>query len=224
MRYFFLSVSVVLLAGCGTASSDIPAKSKPKHRATTSVDKVEKPPAPTVDANAFADVNEAIEVLKIAAETGRQDERLKVTAWLAMQGAPAVEALTKELEATETREREKIALCRALGRIASPAAIGVLIRTLSTDKQMVRLNATDQLGLVDPSTSEIVTALIRQLDHEDDRSRQHAIRALAKIGRPARRSVDKLVAILNSDQDKVLRDEASKALKIIDKRVTFDTD
>ncbi len=222
MRRMLLLVSFVLAGGCGAPTADVPDPSKP----SPSREKQEAPsPVPRKSANlevaqdAFNDVGQAIEVLKSPA-----DDKAAYSAytWLGMQGETAVPALVAGIREETTGAQTKVYMCRALGG-AGPPSTDALIAILQDDARPVRLAAIKELGRLRPTSDQILTTLIKLIEHEDVQMRYHAIEALSKIGPPAKAmAFDVLMATRTDDrQPAAIRTAAGEALKAVAPRRTF---
>ena len=91
----------------------------------------------------------------------------------------------------------------------------------NAEDQFGAINAIQGLGAIKPSSTGIVNALVKLLDHEDDRRRLEAVNALAMIGPEAASAGDRLIALQNSEDDDTLRKAARRALEAVKPRKTL---
>lgn len=218
-RLLLIALLLLVLVGCGPKpSSTSRGKPKPKPKPPT-VARV-APKADTVPANAFSDIPAALAALKAACESDTVDDIRKAQTWLAQQGVPAVAPLTAEMNNTEEKVPYRLACCRSLAELGSPAT-NALHDAMSSDVPLVRMKAVEALGTMRPVAPRSVEKLVVLLDDPDDRVRQLAITSLERIGEPAMPAVEKLTSILNSDANETERDRAKRALKAINPRHKF---
>ena len=228
--YRLLLVLPLLLIGCGTSSK--PDASDPP---TTSMNSDDQPVVtatspsavkptvnnrPDVPSDAFSSVAEAISALTIATEAKTDEDRYRATEWLVNQGDAAVAPLAAELEDPRTGTRSQITVTRIIGRIGTVEAAAVLTKIANAENQMAAINAIQLLGQVTPS-ADTVDALIKLLDHDDDRRRLESVKALGEIGEPASAAGEKLIALQNSRDNDALRRAARKSLEQVDPRRTL---
>jgi len=221
---------ILFLAGCGSSpqTGGQAKKSSPKTPTASKATKPEpeaKPkPSSTVDADSFAGIPEAIRVLTEAAKSGgkKDDELMRADKWLGMQGDAAVEPLASVWNDEQADLAGRIAVGRILRRLG-PAAKPALKQALGSETRLMRLNAIQSLGCVQPTDPDIIQTLLDLIDGDDERIRLEAILALANIGTEAEdMCTDKLVAILNdAEENRTLRDAAKRALKKVNPRRKF---
>jgi len=207
----------MFVGGCGSSKKPAGSAQPPKQK---------KPPAPipqpTVKADAFASIPEAVAKLREDAAASNREGWYEASQWLQMQKGAAVAPLQELLNDDQADIRAHIVAVRTLSGLGS-AAEPVLLATLrSHPSEKVQLNAIDQIGYLKPPSQTTIDELIGLLDHENDEFRRSAAVSLGAIGEPAAAAGDKLVAILNStEENDHLRSAAKNALKKVNPRKTF---
>ncbi len=209
----------VVLTGCGGPEVD----SGPADAAAPAAPVVKTPPEPTgVPADAYASIDACLESYIKAAESGDSEERIRAGKWLNMQGAKAVQPISAALNNPETGRSPQIGLTRLLGTLGSTAAAPLMAAAEKHPERTVRINATGQLSLIKPPTTEIVDKLLALLESDDEEIRRAAVNGLGRIGAKAARAKDPLLKILNSTKEsETLRAAAKGALKKVDARHSF---
>ncbi len=233
MRMIVISVIALALiaAGCepsedANSSADSAQTAAAQSAASNGSAKRKKRPEPPfppvieVEDDAFADIAQAIDALCKAANDGDNEVVIQATGWLMKQGAGAVPPLAERTLDESAELPIRLATCRVLGYIGEPA-VPDLIKALSSGAQLLRINAADYLGRIKvadrDAQNDRIAALVQALDHEDDQTQRRAIRALGRIGPPAKEQAqDRLAGILTEDDNRSLVEEANKALKVID--------
>jgi HEAT repeat protein len=177
-------------------------------------------PERAASGDSFSTVNAALESLSTGLAADDQVAIRGATAWLAKQGAGAVAPTAAEVKNAQNDLRFRLACLNVLGYLGPPAA-GPILEATQSDTPQVRAKATDMLGNIHPSSSQIVSRLIELLDNDDLALRRSAVESLGRIGKPAERAAPQLLAILNGDSDDSLRGAAKTALKKIEPRIGF---
>lgn len=95
----------------------------------------------------------------------------------------------------------------ALGRIADPQGVAVLLPLLQDKVKAVREAATGALSQIGPAA---VPSLLDAIRHDEWLVRLHAVEALGKL--KAREAVDPLLSVLFNDSDEAVREDAVRAL------------
>jgi HEAT repeat protein len=193
------------------------ASSKPPHaQQATNATNDNKPKAPD-----FRNVEAALEALSTGLAGDDQAAVRGATAWLAKEGGSAVGPVAAEVNDANNDLRFRLACLNVLGYLGPPAA-GPILEATRNETPEIRAKATEMLGSIQPSSSQIVSRLMELLDAKEDPDlRRSAVGSLGRIGKPAQRAAPKLQEILNSDADESLRGAAKTALKQIDPRIGF---
>jgi hypothetical protein len=220
MRYLFVLFLVSGMVGCGTAPSPKPVASSAKPKAkTTATTPVRASPPPTVAADRFASLPDAIEAMQKAAVAGDSEASIQVEKWLVMQGGASVAPLSALVSDEQAHLAHRIAAARVLRKLGPPAK-PALLAALGSSSQQMQLNAIKGLSLIRPTDADIIQRLDSLLSNAELRVRQEAILGLANIGEPAgEHCTEHLLAILNNAQEnETLRDAAKIALTKVNPR------
>ena len=225
-----LGWTALALAGCGGGAAETAEKSEKKSSKKATA-KAESPkpkppppkplPKPTVPQDLYPDVPTALASLKASAEGGDPKTRIDATLWLSQQGDAAAGPVGK-LAGDETASvASRIAACRVLSQFG-PKSPPVLVALLKAKEPLVRINAADQLALIEPHSEEIIDVLIGLVGDKEEQMRAKAIGCLAHIGTAAKKAGPMLQSILNNTKESALiRGHAKEALLKVDPRKTF---
>lgn len=215
MRYWFLSLTLPLLCGCGDIPQAETETSKPVASAAPVVER-QRPPAPQFNASDFSDIAAALAALGQAAEAGDQTGITKADMWLAHQGAAAVPACSEVLQ-NGTSDAQRVAVTRVLVQL--PGGKQALLAATKVDSKIVRINVLQSLTRIQPVDQEVVAACIKAIEEDEPEVQRHAIVALGKLGPQAKDAVPLIQKILNDQSyNDTVRGAARKTLKEIDPR------
>lgn len=219
-------VIACLLTGCDTprpSSRSETGKGAAKKTAGNSASTKPKPkPAPQVAPDAFANLDAAVESLKSAAKASDTEAFVLAEQWIVLQGDAGVAPLGRILNDQGDDLEHRIAVCRTLRRLG-PKAKAPFQQALGDASPQIQLNAIKGLGLIEPTNPEIIRTLQGYLEHEEPRFRTEALFALANVGPPAQKAVEKkLIRMLNDvNENETVRGAAKKALEEVAPRRTF---
>ena len=179
-------------------------------------------PAPQVPPDAFANLDAAVESLKSAAKASDTEAFVCAEQWIVMQGDAGVGPLGQILNDQGADLEHRIAVCRTLRRLG-PKAKTPFQQALGDASQQIQLNAIKGLGLIEPTDPEIIKTLQGYLEHKEPRFRTEALFALANVGPPAQKAVEKkLISMFNDmNENDTVRGAAKKALDEVARRRTF---
>ena len=219
---------VLLLPGCDGGKKPSPAKNRasahktPAGGGSAGAANPKPKAASKVPADAFPNLDAAIESLKTAAKASDTEAFVRAEQWIVMQGDAGVEPLGKILNDQQAELEHRIAVCRTLRRLG-PKAKAPFQQALHDKSQQIQLNAIKGLGLIEPTDKDTIETLKGYLDHKEPRYRTEALFALANIGPPAQEAVEeKLIGMLNDMQEnETVRGAAKKALDEVAPRRTF---
>jgi HEAT repeat protein len=122
----------------------------------------------------------------------------------------------EQLQAGPERKALQVFLEELENRSASVSfAIPALTAALKDDDERVRSLTAATLGNLPEEAKEAVPALKKALGDISWEVRFSAVRALGEIGSAARAALADLKRLASSDPDKIMRDEASQAIKRI---------
>ncbi|MEX2118646.1 MAG: HEAT repeat domain-containing protein [Pirellulales bacterium] len=126
--------------------------------------------------------------------------------------SPSVDDCIHELYGSDHHGRWRAA--RRLRDVGPRAkqAIPALVAVLEDDDADVASMAAEALGAVGAATEVVVPSLAEALAHPDWVVRWSAAGALARIGPDARAADKALIRVINSDKDRDVKDQASRAL------------
>jgi HEAT repeat protein len=183
---------------------------------------VKPKPAPQVAADAFPNLDAAVEALKSAAKASDTEAFVRAEQWIVMQGDAGVGPLGQILNDQQADLEHRIAVCRTLRRLG-PKAKTPFQQALGDASEQIQLNAIKGLGLIEPTDPEIIKTLQGYLDHKEPRFRTEALFALANVGPPAQKAVEKkLISMFNDmKENDTVRGAAKKALDEVARRRTF---
>ncbi|MCU0875959.1 MAG: HEAT repeat domain-containing protein [Pirellulaceae bacterium] len=219
-------VIACLLPGCDTSPPSSRAensKGAAKKTAGNSASTKPKPkPAPQVAPDAFANLDAAVESLKSAAKASDTEAFVLAEQWIVLQGDAGVAPLGQILNDQGADLEHRIAVCRTLRRLG-PKAKAPFQQALGDKSPQIQLNAIKGLGLIEPTDPEIIKTLQGYLEHKEPRFRTEALFALANVGPPAQKAVEKkLISMLNDvNENETVRGAAKKALEEVAPRRTF---
>ncbi len=216
---------LMMLCSCSQPAAPAAKKKTASPPASTPTGPVSPPKAPArepVPADAYASVEEAVQVLGQAAIDSDREAMLRADEWLVGQGAAAAEPLGRVLNDEQAHAAARIAATRTLRQLG-PAGKPPLMQGLQAESEQIQLNAIKGLGAIEPTDDEIIAAVTGLLDSPADRVRREAVFALANIGPAAKQAAtERLIAILNSqEENETLRAAAKDALKKVNPRRTF---
>ena len=223
-------LAILLLAGCEhepdardirppTARQDPPAASpqvqapraRPTQRAATTAIEVQ---------TSFEDVGHAVDVAQQALIENGASQLVAVIDWLAAD--PSLHIGSLQAIATDAAGdiRGRITAVHLLGQLGKPAN-PALLTVLATAEGQVRRKTAEVLGGVRPVSDPTVSALVDLLRNEEVQTRQTALRALVRIGAPAKPAVPEILALMERETNRTVREQGHAALKKIDPRVTL---
>jgi HEAT repeat protein len=225
------AIACLLLPGCGdsraereAAQASVDAAARAAAEAEAAKWKPKKDPDQKPTRKDFSDIDDAWTVLMEAVGKKDNDQYSAALAWLASKGQPVVERMTAIMNDTTAGATQRLGGCIVLGKVGAAARPQIIQAALSSDLGEVRKRAAEELGQMKPPTRETVDTLVIMLDKEEDELvLRHAIRALGKIGEPAKAAAAKLAAMLeNPDRyDRLTLVDVNSAIKEINPRVGF---
>lgn len=224
------AIACLLLPGCGDSAAEraaaeaaTAAAARAAAEAEAAKWKPKKDPDQKPTRKDFSDIDDAWTVLMEA--VGKDNDQYSAAlAWLASKGQPVVERMTAIMNDTTAGTTQRLGGCIVLGKVGAAARPQIIQAALSSDLGEVRKRAAEELGQMKPPTRETVDTLVIMLDEEkDELVLRHAIRALGKIGEPAKAAAAKLEAMLeNPDRyDRLTLVDVNSAIKEINPRVGF---
>lgn len=170
----------------------------------------------------YPDATAAVADLAEAAVEGDAARRQSAEQWLTVHSDQAVTPLRKLLNDETAAIASRIAACRELARcgLASQSA---LLEALRSDQSLIQRNALKALSANGNADGQVIRAIASMMSARDEQVRWEAIRALERIGPPAKpHSRDQLLSILNdANQPQPVRDAARSALERICPRDTL---
>jgi hypothetical protein len=216
MRYWLLSLALLLLCGCGDIPQAESDTSTPVAKNSAPVVQRERPPAPQYNAGDFSDIPAALAALGTAAEAGDQTGITKADMWLAHQGAAAVQPCSEVLQKGQS-DAQRVAVTRVLVQL--PGGKPALLAATKVDSKIVRINVIQSLTRIQPVDKDVVAVCIQAIEEDEPEVQKHAIAALGKIGAPAKDAVPLIQKILNdTTYNDTVRAQARDTLKKIDPR------
>ena len=224
------AIACLLLPGCGdshaereAAQAAADAVARAAAEAEAAKWKPKKDPDQKPTRKDFSDIDDAWTVLMEA--VGKDNDQYSAAlAWLASKGQPVVERMTAIMNDTTAGATQRLGGCIVLGKVGAAARPQIIQAALSSDLGEVRKRAAEELGQMKPPTRETVDTLVIMLDKEEDELvLRHAIKALGKIGEPAKAAVAKLEAMLENPDghDRLTLVDVNSAIKEINPRVGF---
>jgi HEAT repeat protein len=212
-----LTIVLMILLAAASGCGEVPGSGGKKKKSSSRARKR----AP-VAANAFGSVDQAVSELIEAATDKNLQKQDRAGDWLADRGAKSIEPLAAILKSSDQSEQARVAACRVLAKLG-PGARSALLQATDDETQIVRLAATRLLGAIQPADKQTVDRLIQLLGHQDRQTKRAAVRSLGEIGKEAKAAakaaIEPLVAIYRDESnDQLLRQDAVKALKIINPR------
>lgn len=167
-------------------------------------------------------VDQALDELIAAVDDGRSVDYQAAAAYLQSRGAEAVAPIESRLSSGGLSAPAEIGLVRQLGP-AGEAALPVLEKlTDSSQKEIVRLNAIEQIGAVRPVTPRATDFLRTMLREGELRDRSKALEALDRQEARSEELAEDLRQIMDSDAPETLRAQAKKSLDRVAPRRTFE--
>lgn len=224
-RWLMLLLMTATLAGFGCDDGAPASQTKPTAKKNK---KVTRPPPKHLDiqpvevkADEFAGVEAALVELERVLEISSDDERnrgeIRVQNWLAMQQDKAVPLVAARAGDPDESLPMRITTCRILGKLGPAAAAPLIALTAKDEPLQLRVKATETLGLMQPSQTA-TAALVALLDDREPKVQLEAIKALTKIGPPAKSAAGKLSELRQRHADEGIRVAAGEALKKVDPR------
>ncbi|HEV7279318.1 MAG TPA: HEAT repeat domain-containing protein [Pirellulaceae bacterium] len=211
---------VVAAFGCEQAPPALPpqAVSAPAAPPLAPVD----PPRPKRPPLALTSVDQALGEMISAVEERRSRDYQAASEYLRIQGEETIAAVESRLAAGGLSAPAEIALVRQLAS-AGEAALPQLEKLADpSQKEIVRLNAIEQIGAVRPVTPRATEFLRARLREGQPRDRTEALKALEKQGASSAEFAEELRQIMESDAPETLRIQAKKSLDRVVPRRTFE--
>lgn len=221
----YLRLIVSLAVGCGFAGCEpevpAPAQQSVATPAPSPAVPVEPPP-PGRPPLVLTSVDQALDELISAVDERRARDFQAAADYLENAGAETVASIESRLLSGELSAPAEIALIRQLGP-AGETALPVLEKlTDASQKEIVRLNAIEQIGGVRPVTPRATEFLRTVLRDGELRDRAEALEALNGQGAASPELAEDLRLLMDSDAPEPLRIQAKKSLDRVAPRRTFE--
>ena len=230
------SCLLLTLWGCGGAGASSTPESRQKSAKKDGQPGGKRPPTPATALDpalvnrddgplgdgAFASVEEAIDAMRAAADSGQGNRAVRVAQWLSRRGAESLAPLQRLLEDGQAPPTSRIAAVESLKRMG-PQAVEGLVRVAESDgATAVRASAIGAVASIQPVAPSTVDRVIQWIDLPDIAIRRAAVIAVGRLGSSAKKCAPRLQSILNDiNEDETLRGEAKRALKSVSPRKTL---
>ena len=174
-------------------------------------------PAPPGPEENFSNLDEALSVLRVAAEANDSAQAFAAGDWIRARGSEAIGPLVDVINDNEMPIRFRSAACRPLALIGAPAR-QALIEITYSDEQYTRRKAISSLSVLKPVTPEVIDRLIELFDHDDELTQLEAVRAIGHIGEEAFAAAERLEEIRRNLPEGRVRAAAYDALHQVEPR------
>lgn len=181
-----------------------------------------EPPEPELPPLVLTSVEQALDEMIAAVDDRRSRDYQAASDYLSAQGEATIAAAEARLVNGGLSAAAEVALVRQLGA-AGEAALPQLEKLAdASQKEIVRLNAIEQIGAVRPVTPRAADFLRARLRDGVARDRLEALKALDRQGANSADFAEELRRIMDSDAPEPLRVQAKKSLDRVAPRRTFE--